>query len=389
MVEWSGRSDTGRSNKQPGSARKGEFIRPARKILAPGAGRSHNSLLENMAPPLKILAIQFKYFGDAVLLTPALRALREQVPDAELHLLVPEEIAPLFQHLPWLDRVWPMPRQRGHARISQSWPVIRALRRERFDRSVDFASNDRGAILSFLIGAKQRLGWAERGVFRCRQLCYNQRVTPETKMPHESVRLARLLSAWEIVPSSLEAEIRSDPALAAAAEPLLPAGTILCHVASSQAKKEWPLRHWAEFYRIATAAGLRVAFTAAVGAREQQLMAELRKILPDAPVLPVIPGLPLFLAVLNRAEVFISGDTGPLHFAAGLGVPTIALFGPSSAARWAPIGRRHQFLAGAQCGCDGNSAVCHEASHCLAAITPEQVFERLNSALAGRRAQNV
>lgn len=335
------------------------------------------------ARPEKILALQFKYFGDAVLLTPALRALREHFPSGELHALVPEEVAPALQHLPWLNRVWPMPRRRGSASLGKTWPVIRALRREHFDRSVDFASNDRGAILSFLIGAKRRLGWAERGGFLGRRFCYNQREMPETKARHESARLARLLSAWGIAPTSFEAEIRSDPALAAAAEKLLPRRTILCHVASSQPKKEWPLRHWAGFYRLATAAGLRVAFTTAVGAREQQLMAELKKILPDAPVLPAVPGLPLFLAVLNRAEVFISGDTGPLHFAAGLGVPTISLFGPSSAAQWAPFGRRHQALTGSPCGCDGNSAVCRGPSHCLAAITPEQVFERLKIILAG------
>jgi len=137
----------------------------------------------------KILAIQFKYFGDAVLLTPALRVLREHFPNAELHLLVPEETAPLFQPLPWLNRVWPMPRQRGRARFSQSWPIIRTLRRERFDRSVDFASNDRGAILSRLIGARHRLGWGEPGGFWGRRFCYTERVAPETKLQHESVRL--------------------------------------------------------------------------------------------------------------------------------------------------------------------------------------------------------
>ena len=81
----------------------------------------------------KILAIQFKYFGDAVLFTPALRALRKQLPDCELHLLVPEELAPLFQHLSWLNRVWPMPRRRGSASLrrnlaSHPRPAPRALR---------------------------------------------------------------------------------------------------------------------------------------------------------------------------------------------------------------------------------------------------------------------
>ena len=60
-------------------------------------------------------------------------------------------------------------------------------------------------------------------------------------------------------------------------------------------------------------------------------MDELKKLAPAAPVLPPVPELALFLALLKRAGVFISGDTGPLHFAAGLGVPTIALFGPSFA----------------------------------------------------------
>ncbi len=60
-------------------------------------------------------------------------------------------------------------------------------------------------------------------------------------------------------------------------------------------------------------------------------MAGLKKLAPDAEILPFIPELPLFLAVLQRATLFISGDTGPLHFAAALGVPTISLFGPSPA----------------------------------------------------------
>ena len=125
--------------------------------------------------PEKILALQFKYFGDAVLMTPALRALRRNFPQAAIHLLVPEEIAPLFQHLPWINRVWPMPRRRGSASLRETWPLIRALRREHFDRSVDFASNDRGAILSFLVGARRRLGWAEPGGFFGRKFFYNDR----------------------------------------------------------------------------------------------------------------------------------------------------------------------------------------------------------------------
>jgi heptosyltransferase-3 len=327
----------------------------------------------------KVLAIQFKYFGDAVLMTPALRAIREYWPRGELHLLVPEEIAPIFQHLPWLNRVWPMPRKRGRIDLGRTWPMIRGLHRQRFDRSVDFASNDRGAITSFFIGAKERLGRAESGGFLGRKFCYTERIAPETKIQHESAKLAQLLSGWNIPPPrSLEAEICADPNLAGTAKGILPGErAIFCHVASSQPKKEWPLSHWTKLHRLASDSGWQVVFTTARGAREQLLMTELARLSPDAVILPLIAELPLFLAVLQRAAVFISGDTGPLHFAAGLGVPTISLFGPSSPVVWAPVGERHQALTGGVCLCDGNSSVCTGQSHCLAAISPEQVWDCL------------
>ena len=335
---------------------------------------------------MKILALQFKYFGDAVLLTPALRALRAKFPDAELHLLVPEEAAPLFQPLPWIDQVWPMPRQRGRADIFETAPIIYALRRERFDRSVDFASNDRGAILSFLIGAKRRLGWAERGGFFGRKFFYNDRIAPEKNPPHESVRLAQLLSGWQIpLPNALEAELHADVLLADAAKKILPdERAIICHVASSQPKKEWPLAHWAKLDRLAAAAGIKLVFTTARGEREAALMAELRKLARDAVILPQIAELPLFLAVLARAQAFVSGDTGPLHFAAGLGVPTISLFGPTPPARWAPIGEKHLALTGGTCGCDGNLFACASQKHCLAQISPESVFAALQNKFLAR-----
>ena len=114
-------------------------------------------------------------------------------------------------------------------------------------------------------------------------------------------------------------------------------------------------------------------------------MVELKRLAPEAVILPQIAGLPLFLAVLRRAAVFISGDTGPLHFAAGLGVPTISLFGPSSPQQWAPIGNRHRALTGSPCSCDGNLSACQSAQFCLANISTEDVFECLQAVAGSTR----
>ena len=96
-----------------------------------------------------------------------------------------------------------------------------------------------------------------------------------------------------------------------------------------------------------------------------------------------MPDLALFLAVLKRARVLVTGDTGPAHLAAALGVPVLSLFGPTSAVGWAPVGPRHRILWGDPCQCAPSAQDCHSASHCLAAITPEQVLEGLASLVAG------
>jgi heptosyltransferase III len=327
--------------------------------------------------PLKILVIHFRYLGDTVVLIPVLRAIRERYPDCELHLLVPAEMTPLVEHLPWLTKLWPMPRKRGRARFKQSWPILRALRAERFDRSVDFSSTDRSAILTFLAGARERLGYIDQGGFFGRRFCYTQCVSLAPRDRYESLRLASLLTAWDIAaPRSLELEIHTDTALDAAAQKILPEPKIICHLSSSQPRKEWPLAHWAKLYQLATADGIELLFSTGIGAREESLLKDFRQLAPEAPVLQPVSDLALYLAVLKRARAFVTNDTGPLHFAAGVGTPTLALFGPTAFVRWAPVGAHHRFLNGSACSCY-NVAVCQNVNHCLAAITPAQVLAEI------------
>jgi ADP-heptose:LPS heptosyltransferase len=332
-------------------------------------------------PAPKTLAVQFKYLGDVVFLTPALRALKEHRPAGELHVLLAAEIAPALEHLPWITKVWSLPRTRGRARIRDSWPVIRALRRERFDRSVDFGGNDRGAILSYLSGARTRLGVMDKPRL-IQKFCYTQAVAAGTLPPSWSQRHLHLLDAWQIPPPrSAALEIAADPALADAAAQLLPDGRVLCHLGTSQPRKEWPVARWREFYRLARAAGIPLAFSTGTNAREQALLAELQALEPDIFVLPPTGGLKLFLAVLRRARAVVAGDTGPLHFAAGLGVPVVGLFGTEdSLVKAAPMYAENQIVKSGEI----LPADVDPDRSCLADIRPEQVLAALREVLAGR-----
>jgi ADP-heptose:LPS heptosyltransferase len=336
--------------------------------------------------PEKILAIQFKYLGDAVFLTPALRALREKWPSSEIHVLVAAEVVPLLRHLPWLTKVWALPRTRGKARLSESWPVVRALRREKFGRVVDFEGNDRGAILSYLTGALRRLGVVKDPPSWLQTISYTERFSA-IKLPESWVeRHLELLKVWQVpAPKSTKLEIVADPSRQAEAAQLLPAGRILCHLATSQPKKEWPLSCWVEFNRQAAAMGWATAFSSGTNEREQALLVQLKALDASLFTLPPVKDLGLFLAVLKEVRAVVAGDTGPLHFAAGLGRPVIGLYATGdSIRRTAPIYPAEQVLKAPVCICDQklkNLAYCEEATPCIAAIRPEQVVAALKQLL--------
>lgn len=324
----------------------------------------------------KLLAILFKYLGDVVVATPALRALRKAFPDWELHVLVPEEAAPLLEEVRWVDRIWKFPRIRGRLNLGASLPMIRLLRRERFAVSIDFVGNDRGALLSLMVGAKRRIGVVAPLGFFLRPRCYTDRVEEFDPTRHESLRTWAVTAPLGVpLPEDMAPEIAANPRLAAAAAEALGDAQMLCYVTASQPKREWPINSWVQFAKLARTLTPAIAFTGGNSPRERQVLSAIAERGTGVAILPAPEPMALFLAVLARSKLFVTGDTGPMHFAAALGVPTLSLFGPTSAVRWAPLGVRHRWLQGSLCPCSGHSAVCTAANACIARITPERVYE--------------
>jgi heptosyltransferase III len=328
---------------------------------------------------MKILAIKFKQLGDVAIMVPALRALREHWPEAEIHVLVEEAAVPILEHLPWIQKVWGLPRKRGSARIKSSLPLIAQLRRERFDRSVDFVGNDRGAIISLLIGAKKRLGLNAPKGFAGRRFCYSEMAAEQTTNLVRSD--LHTLEPWQVGPPSLlKHELQPDPALRAFAELQLPdPNTILCHLSASMAKREWPISWWAEIAKKARAAGLHLVFSAGPGKRDQSLLANLKALSPDINCLKETKDLGEFLAIVARAGMFVGSDSGPFHFAVGLGTPSIGLFGPMLPERVAPLEGNFSALVGRECTCCVHARECTSPTPCIQGVTVDRLWEEMNS----------
>ncbi len=331
----------------------------------------------------KIIAIQFKYLGDAVFITPAIQALHQQYPDAEIHILVATEVAPIFEHLPIIKKVWALPRTRGKAKLTESLPFVRALRKEKFDLSIDFVGNDRGGILSLLVGAKSRLSAIEHKPTFLQKLAFTRTIQTSllpTSWVKRHLKMLNILIGTPEIPEP-QMLIVANPLLATQAKELLQEHPIICHLGTSQQKKEWPIARWVEFYQLASKAGYKIAFSAGTNERERNLVTVLKKALPEAFELPLVNDLAMYLSVLNEAKLVISGDTGPLHFAAGLRKKVIGLFAVDDGVQhYAPIYAKNELIIGNRCTCTGelvNFPTCQSLSPCMNSISAQQVFERL------------
>jgi ADP-heptose:LPS heptosyltransferase len=328
---------------------------------------------------LKILAVKFKLLGDVAVMLPSLRAIHEHWPEAELHVLVREEAVPVLENIPWIHRVWGMPKRLGNGGLKRAWNTVRILRKLRFERSVDFEGNDRGAFLSLVVGAKIRLGSLAAGGFIGRRFCYSVVSKKAPNGIHEVYRDIHTLQGWNVPPpSSFEPEVCAAPELAGVAGSLLPRkGAILAHLSTSQPKKEWPVDCWAQIAIRAAQRGIPLVFSSGVSTRERELLERLATLCPNVSLLPQAPDLRTFIAVIARSSVFVSGDTGPLHLAAGLGVKTIGIFGPSDMGQWLPLSKNCRGFAGFSCECSGHARTCESTKPCIKGVSVEAVWETI------------
>ena len=293
----------------------------------------------------KVMVLDLGFLGDTVHLLPALWMVRQAYPQAELHTAVSTHITSFMDCVPWVNRVWGYMRYPRHATLRENWQMIRGLRREKFDVVINLNGSDRSSWLTFLSGARERLGrvpgdggppfW--RRMFtahvhypfdtepvywqHCR--CLEQAGFP-FKQPEFHVEIApENLVVAEIAAADAGTYFHLSPFTTADSRELAPA-QLAELIAGLQ--RDFPEK--------------KIALSCAPTEREKAKMTALLPLLPQKPWRVFAGNLSLLqvAAVIKHSALHFCGDTGTLHLAVATRTPVIAWFlSKPGIKNWLPV----------------------------------------------------
>lgn len=333
----------------------------------------------------RILLIKPSSLGDIVHAFPVVSAIKAQWPTSHITWLVKRQWAELAERAEGVDRVWPVDT------TATSWlKESRALRAERFALAIDLQGLLRSAVVARFSGAPIRIGFANGR--EGSPWFYTHGVSVLDPAIHA---VDRYLSVAAALGASLSEEPRFEFRLL---EEDMAAVRALCQskgfpvdrpwVAVSVGAR-WPTKRWPLTSFAAVIDQLHRAHLGPVvliGGSEERRDTERLRSLTKSPFIDLSGEIPLrcLPALLSKATVMITNDSGPMHIAAAFGVPVIALFGPTSAIRTGPYGPGHHVLTGRVSCSPCFSRVCrHEPElECLHLIKPTQVVEIARALLA-------
>jgi ADP-heptose:LPS heptosyltransferase len=294
----------------------------------------------------RVLLLRLERIGDLLMVLDAIRDARASWPGAGIDLVVGSWNASLARLIPGVttidvvDAPW---LARGASGLS--WPALighaRVWRRRRYDLAINFEPDIRSNFLAWLSGAPRRVGYwsGGGGAFLTEALEYaptthvseNARVLVARAAGHEAPPPSRSRVLPELVPPA-EAKARAADRLGLARGPLLGV-----HVSGGRESKQWHLDRFASVAR--ELAGARGATIVLTGSDDDRRMVDVvKRDLSSLRVVDASGGLdvPTLAALLERLDLFITSDTGPMHLAAAMGTPVVALFGPSQPERYGP-----------------------------------------------------
>jgi len=332
---------------------------------------------------LKILILKPSSLGDVIHALPVLRLLKRHFRDADIFWWIDSALAPLIEGDPDLAGIVRFERRRWGK--PQHWPEmfrsIGWLRAQNFDLVIDLQCLARSAIFAWLTRGKFLIGLddAREGA----NAFYDVAVPRPSFHTHAVDWYLAVLPALGVPVHKDFIWLPERPEIAAAVKSKWPTeGTrwIALQPGARWDNKRWPVECFAELVRTLAKKFPAVRF-AVLGGKDDRSLGETISAAEPARVLNLcgVTSLPEMIEFLRGCDLLITNDTGPMHVAAALGKPLIALFGPTAPERTGPHGQQHNVLRLKLPCSPCLKAECHfeRPFECLRALTPALVAERI------------
>jgi len=357
----------------------------------------------------RVLVTKLRHHGDVLLASPVFSTLARAAPHVEIDALVYAETAPMLANHPSIarlhrvDRDW---KQRGVlAQLTAEQRLLRNLRGRRYELLIHLTEHPRGLTLAHLLRPRFAVT-RERAEG---QRLWRRRFTHFYRLPRHTPRHAveanlDALRRIGIYPEAADKQVILVPGAEANAraaallhEHRLPRhGFVHAHPGSRWFFKCWPAASSAALFDRIVADGHPLVVTGAPDARERALADDILCLVTPATRARLVDligklTLPELAALTAHARAFVGVDSAPMHIAAAMGTPTLALFGPSGEHEWGPWRVAQRVVVSdahpcRPCGLDGCGG--GKVSECLTALAAGEVHAQFRSLLAETAARS-
>lgn len=286
------------------------------------------------------------WIGDAVMTLPAISAIRRTFPRARITILVKPWVAELFHLCPDVDEILLFRSPGPHDGITGKWRLAGELRKKNFDTAILLQNAIEAAIIALLAGIPVRAGYDSDA--RGPLLTHAVRRTEAVREIHQTGYYLEMVQALGCRTSGAGVRLRTGGETGLLAESLmrrfgLERDRLLVGMAPGAAygpaKKWFPERFAAVSDRLADALPVQTLLFGSAGDRDST---DAVRRSAKFPILDLAgqTSLKEAMALMSRCGLFVSNDSGLMHLAAALGVPTVAVFGSTNTVTTAPVGRR-------------------------------------------------
>jgi len=288
---------------------------------------------------MKILVRAPNWIGDAVMATPALSALGRRFPSADIALLARPTIAALFEAHPGIDRRILYERPGRHDGLGGLVRLTRALRRERFDLAVLFQNAFEAALIAVAAGIPKRIGYARDG----RRFLLTESYLGASAPHHQRAAYLHLMTLCGADGADASPRLWVRPEERAEAARIAGWSEMGTGVCINPGAAYGPAKQWASERFAAVADGLVRRFgirVVIVGSAAEREIAEAVRRAMTAPAV-VLAGqttVRQMMGLLACCRLLVTNDSGPMHVAAALGTPVVAIFGPTDPTATSPAG---------------------------------------------------